>query len=196
METNFRRLVFYLSRENRNRRRLSPAQIVALSFAFAILLGTGALLLPISYVPGRQVELLDALFTATSAICVTGLTVMDTGSDFSRFGQVVILLLIQIGGFGIITVGTFIAFFSGRRIGFRERLTLQAQINSLHVGGVVKLIKRIMFLVFGAELAGTLLLYFRFAEEEGVEEGVFYALFHSISAFNNAGFSLYSDSLA
>lgn len=175
---------------------MSPAQIVALSFAFAILLGTGALLLPISYVPGRQVELLDALFTATSAICVTGLTVMDTGSDFSRFGQVVILLLIQIGGFGIITVGTFIAFFSGRRIGFRERLTLQAQINSLHVGGVVKLIKRIMFLVFGAELAGTLLLYFRFAEEEGVEEGVFYALFHSISAFNNAGFSLYSDSLA
>lgn len=174
---------------------MSPAQIVALSFALAILLGTGALLLPISPAPGREIGVLDALFTATSAICVTGLVVMDTGSDFSRFGQVIILLLIQIGGFGIITVGTFIAFFSGRRIGFQERLNLQAQLNSFHVGGVVKLIKRIMFLVLGAELTGTLLLYYRFAAVEGSEEGAFYALFHSISAFNNAGFSLYSDSL-
>jgi trk system potassium uptake protein len=195
MESNFRRFVFYLSRENRTRRRLSPAQIVALSFALAILLGTAALSLPVAHAPGREIGLLDALFTATSAICVTGLVVMDTGSDFSRLGQVVILLLIQIGGFGIISVGTFIAFFSGRRIGFKERLNLQAQINSFHVGGVVKLIKRIMYLVLGAELVGTLLLYYRFRIVEGTEEGAFYALFHSISAFNNAGFSLYSDSL-
>lgn len=177
-------------------RRLSPAQIVSLSFAIAILSGAFILSLPIAHATGYQVHFLDALFTATSAICVTGLVVVDTGTAFTRFGQVVIMLLFQIGGFGIITLGTLIALFSGRRIGFRERMNLQAQVNSMHIGGVVKLIKRIMYLVLGIELVGALLFYPHFAGLEGWGTGFFYALFHSISAFNNAGFGLYPDSLS
>jgi len=176
-------------------RRLSSAQIIVLSFAVAILVGGTVLALPISHAPGHRVHFLDAIFTATSALCVTGLTVVDTGTVFSRFGQVVILVLIQTGGFGVITLGTLVAFVSGRRIGFRERMNLQAQINSMHVGGVVKLIKRILLLIVLIEGAGVLLLLAPFIAREGVSEGVFYALFHTISAFNNAGFGLYSDNL-
>jgi trk system potassium uptake protein len=106
------------------------------------------------------------------------------------------MLLIQIGGFGVITLGTLVAFLSGRRIGFRERMNLQAQLNSLHIGGVVKLIRRILVLIMTIELVGVLLLFPAFASRLGVSEGLYYALFHSVSAFNNAGFGLYADSLS
>lgn len=173
----------------------TSSQIIALSFAIAIAFGTFLLLLPLSYAPGHPISVIDALFTATSALCVTGLTVVDTGKDYSRFGQVMIMLLVQIGGLGIVTLGTLGAILTGRRIGYRERLNLQAQVNSLQVGGVVKLLRRIAILVFGVELIGSLLLFWRFWAMEGTSEGAFFALFHSISAFNNAGFGLYSDNL-
>jgi trk system potassium uptake protein len=176
-------------------RQLSPAKTICLSFIGAILLGGVTLALPISHGPGRSVSLLDAIFTATSALCVTGLAVVDTGKDFSRFGQVVIMLLCQVGGLGVITLGTLVAMFSGRRIGYRERLNLQAQFNSLYVGGMIKLIRRILLLIFSFEAVGFLLLYLVFAPRLGLGEGAFYALFHSVSAFNNAGFGLYSDNL-
>lgn len=195
MKTALRWFSLYFWRDSLNKQRLAPAQIITLSYATAILIGCVILSLPISHAPGVRIGVLDALFTATSALCITGLVVADTGADFSRFGQVVIMLLFQMGGFGIITLGTLIAFFSGRRIGFRERMNLQAQLNSMQVGGVVKLIQRVMILVFGSELVGAILLYPRFAAHEGPIEGIFFALFHSISAFNNAGFGLYADSL-
>ncbi len=177
-------------------RRLSPARLIALSFALAIFLGTILLALPFSHAPGQSVGIIDAFFTATSAVCVTGLIVVDTGSAYNLFGQGVIMLLIQTGGLGLITFSTMVALVSGRRIGFSERIRIQTQVNALQVGGVVNLIRRIVFFVFVAELLGALLLYVRFSELEGERMGVFYALFHSISAFNNAGFSFYADSLS
>lgn len=177
-------------------RRLSPAQLIVLSFLGAIVLGGVLLSLPVAHAPGERVSSLDALFTATSAVCVTGLVVVDTGGAYSRFGQVVILLLFQAGGLGILTLGTLLALATRRRVGFSARLQVQAQLNTLQVGGVVKLVRRIFALVLALELAGAALLYPRFAALEGAGEGLFYALFHSVSAFNNAGFSLYADSLS
>lgn len=195
MGINFRGVNFDLPRDILRCKSLSPAQIISLSFVIAILVGGTVLALPISHSPGQSVNFLDAIFTATSALCVTGLTVVDTGSVYTRFGQIVIMALIQIGGFGVITLGTIVAFLSGRRIGFRERMNLQAQFNSLNVGGIVKLIQRIIILIVGIELVGVLLLVGPFVRKEGLGEGLFSALFHSISAFNNAGFALYPDNL-
>lgn len=178
------------------RRRSTPAQLIALSFAAAIAIGTLLLVLPAAHADGHHLGLLDALFTSTSAVCVTGLVVVPTGTAFSLFGKIVIMLLIQAGGLGILTLGTLVALASGRRIGFRERLGLQAQVNIGQVGGVVRVVRRIFVVVFGVELAGAVLLYLPFARLEGAGRGAFYAAFHSVSAFNNAGFGFYADSLS
>ena len=152
-------------------------------------------MLPVMLAPGERLSFLDALFTATSAVCVTGLIVVDTGSHFSRWGQALIMILFQLGGLGILSVGVVLALATGRRIGFSERLRLQAQINALQPGGVLKLLRFLLTTVFVTEAVGALLLYARLRETEGPGSGAFYALFHSVSAFNNAGFALYSDSL-
>ena len=177
------------------RRRSTPAQLIALSFAVTIGIGTVLLALPAAHAPGHGIGLLDALFTSTSAVCVTGLVVVGTGSAFSLFGKLVIMLLIQAGGLGILTLGTLVALASGRRIGFRERLGLQAQVNIGQVGGVVRLVRRIFLVVFGVEAVGAVLLFLPFERLEGPGRGAFFAAFHSISAFNNAGFGFYGDSL-
>ena len=174
---------------------LRPAQWIAGSFVVAILIGTALLALPVAHAPGHDVGLLDALFTATSAVCVTGLVVVDTGAAFSRFGQVVILLLIQVGGLGILSLGALAALLVGSRVGYRQRMQLQAQVNALHVGGVVRLVRGIFVLALTAEALLTLLLWTRYAPRHGPWEGLFQALFHAVSAFNNAGFSTYDTSL-
>jgi trk system potassium uptake protein TrkH len=174
---------------------LSPVRLIAIYFIAAIVMGGFLLSLPFSHASGHYVSLLEAFFTSTSAICVTGLTVVDTGTTYSLIGQIIIMLLIQAGGLGIITLGTLLAFASGRKVGFRERMNLQAQLNTFQVGGVVKLIRRIAYLIFGLELIAALFLWLRFAPVEGVWRGGYFALFHSVSAFNNAGFGLYPDSL-
>ena len=174
---------------------LDPFQLIAISFLGAIGLGAVLLWLPVSLAEGTSISLLDALFTATSAMCVTGLAVVDTGAAFSGFGQVVILVLIQVGGLGVLTFGTLLAVATGRRIGLGERLRVQQQVNALDVGGIVSLVRKIATIVVIAEGAGALLLYVRFAALEGPGVGAWQALFHAVSAFNNAGFSLYSDSL-
>lgn len=173
-----------------------PAQWIAGSFLIAIVVGAALLSLPVAHAPGSDIGPLDALFTATSAVCVTGLIVVDTGGDFSRFGQIVILLLIQIGGLGILTLGAVAALIVGSRVGYRQRMQLQAQMNVLHVGGVVRLIRGILALVLVAEVIVTLLLWTRFAPRFGVGEGLWQATFHAVSAFNNAGFSTFETSLA
>jgi trk system potassium uptake protein len=176
-------------------KRLTPVQLIALYFVLAILIGGSLLALPFAHAPGVNVSLLDAIFTATSAICVTGLAVVDTGSSFSIVGQLIILLLIQAGGLGIVTLGTLVAFASGRRVGFRERMNLQTQLNAFQVGGVLKLIRRIILLMVAIEVMGVILLWASFARLEGPWRGLYFAVFHSISAFNNAGFGLYPTSL-
>jgi trk system potassium uptake protein TrkH len=176
-------------------RGLSPTQFIVVSFAGAIAIGTVLLRLPIAHAAGDKVGWLEALFTATSAVCVTGLVVVDTGGDFSVFGQAIIALLIQAGGLGILTVGTLLAMITRRRLGFRERLNVQTQLNALDVGGVVLLVRRIFLLVVAVELLGALLMCPSLVIAEGWGRGAWHAVFHSLSAFNNAGFSLYADSL-
>ena len=173
----------------------SPAKAIALSFFSAIIVGTFLLWLPWCHAPGQNVTLLDALFTATSALCVTGLIVVDTATAWSPLGRVVLMLLIQIGGLGIVTLGTIVALLLGRRVGFQGRLRAAAQVNAAGTGGVVRLVRTIFLLSLGFETVGALLLYPTFASLHGPGRGAFYAFFHSVSAFNNAGFALYSDSL-
>ena len=175
--------------------RLTPPQIVLLGFLGAIAVGTVLLALPMAHAQGVRLGWLDALFTATSAVCVTGLIVVDTGGAFSRFGQAVILLLIKSGGLGILSVGALIAFTTGRRLGVVARLGLQVQTNHLQLGGVVRFVRNLLLVTTGAELLGALALWPAMAREAGPAEGAWLALFHAISAWNNAGFSLFSDSL-
>lgn len=176
-------------------RVLSPAKAIAGSFLGAIVVGTLLLWLPWTHAPGQTVTLLDALFTATSALCVTGLIVVDTASAWSTTGHVVIMVLIQVGGLGIVTLGTLVALLLGRRVGFQERLRAAAQVSALGTGGVLRLIRTIFLLSLAFESAGAILLYPTFAALHGPSQGLFYAFFHSVSAFNNAGFALYSDNL-
>ncbi len=178
------------------RRTLSPATVIALSFGITGLIGTLLLWLPWSHAPGEDLTLLDALFTASSALCVTGLIVVDTGTAWSPFGQSVIMILIQLGGLGLITFGTLFALALGRRVGFGERMRVAEQVKAFQVGGVVQLVRNIVLLSLGVEFVGALLLYPAFAAEEGAGAGAFYALFHSVSASNNAGFAFYGDSLS
>ena len=176
-------------------RQPSPAKAIALSFLSAIIVGTLLLWLPWCHAPGQNVTFLDALFTATSALCVTGLIVVDTASAWSPLGRVVLMLLIQIGGLGIVTLSTMVALLLGRRVGFQGRLRAAAQVNATGTGGVVRLVRTIFLISLGFETAGALLLCPTFAALHGPGAGAFYAFFHSVSAFNNAGFALYPDSL-
>lgn len=173
---------------------VTPAQFLALSFLGLIALGTALLWLPVSHAD-TAITGLDALFTATSAVCVTGLIVVDTGSAWSGFGQGVILVLFQLGGLGVMTFGTVLAVATGRRLGVGHRLRLQEQVRSLDLGSLGRLLRAITMIVVAAETVGAFVLYLRMAPVEGPGRGAWYAVFHSVSAFNNAGFSLYPDSL-
>ena len=183
------------ARSLNNAGRARPAQWVALAFLIAIAVGTLLLSLPISHAPGAEVGWLDALFTATSAVCVTGLVVVDTGTAFSPFGQTVVALLIQAGGLGILTLGALVALLIGSKVGYRQRRQLQQQVGALHTGGVVRLVRGILLVVLAAETVLLAILWPRFAAEHGALDGLAVAAFHAVSAFNNAGFSTYADSL-
>ncbi|OWL94680.1 potassium transporter KtrB [Deinococcus indicus] len=180
--------------------RLNPPQLIALSFAVAILIGGLLLSLPVMHGLNddgtrRSVNFLQALFTATSALCVTGLNVIDPAKDFNRLGQLTIMLLIQIGGLGIITFGTSFALIARRRVNFTDRIRLAQQVGAFSAGSVLGLIRSIFIYTFVIEGVGALLLAFRFVPQEGWADGLFFSVFHSISAFNNAGFALYSNNL-
>lgn len=172
--------------------KVSPAKILVGGFALLILCGTLLLSLPVSAVEGR-LPFLDALFTATSAVCVTGLVVVDTGTYFTRFGQTVIMLLIQFGGLGIMTVATIVFILLGKKISLRERLVIQEAMNQDALQGVVRLVRTVVLMTLGIEAAGALLLSLRFIPAYGVGTGIYYAVFHAISAFCNAGFDLIGD---
>ncbi len=162
-------------------------------FIVIILLGTALLLLPYSTTNG--ISPVDALFTSTSAVCVTGLIVKDTPNDFTLFGQIVILVLIQMGGLGYMSMATFIALIAGRRIGMPERILIKESLNIGTLEGIVRLMKGMLIFVLASEGAGALILSLRFLDTYPPGEAIFYGIFHSISAFNNAGFSLFSGNL-
>lgn len=175
--------------------RLLPGQIVAVAAITLILLGAGLLMLPFATRPGVHVSFLDMLFTATSAVCVTGLIVMDTPQDFTLFGQGVILFLIQIGGLGYALTATLILLVLGRRLGLRDRMMLSESMNTMDLQGLVRFVKLVGIITFVLEGLGAVLLTLRFAVDFPWSTAAYYGIFHAISAFNNAGFALFSDSL-
>ncbi|AIQ14584.1 Ktr system potassium transporter B [Paenibacillus durus] len=175
---------------------LTSSRIILLGFAIPIFLGALLLALPISSSTGNSVGWLNAWFTSTSAVCVTGLVVLDTGMAFSPFGQIVVLCLIQIGGLGFMTFGVLIAVVMGRRIGLKERLLIQESANSVTTQGVVRLSLSIFLIAFIVETLGAALLTIRWTDELGLTRAIYYGIFHAVSAFNNAGFALWPDSLS
>ncbi|SHE91392.1 TrkH family potassium uptake protein [Caloramator proteoclasticus] len=170
--------------------RFQPVQVLALGFAAVILLGAILLSLPISSRDGNPTNFIDALFTSTSAVCVTGLVTVDTGTHYSLFGQIVIMLLIQTGGLGFMTFATLIALILGKKISLRERLIMQEAYNTFNIQGVVKLALYVMGITFSIELIGALILSTQFIPQYGLLKGLYFGLFHSVSAFCNAGFDL------
>jgi len=179
-------------------RKLNPPQIVVFSFLCAIAVGTILLSLPLATTSGTRTPLIDSLFTATSATCVTGLIVRDTGTYFSGFGRLVILVLLQIGGLGIMTFSTLFAIFLGRKLTIKEDVVIQRTMAPNKVQNLATLIKYILFITFGIELLGAALLALRWARVSDWSLGkiVINSVFHSISAFCNAGFSLFSTSFS
>ena len=171
-------------------RRLSSSQMIILTFALAILLGSFLLMLPASTQDGLGASFFDALFTSTSAVCVTGLVVHDTATYWSGFGQMVILLLIQIGGMGIVTLAIAITSISGKKITLKQRSTMQEAISAPKVGGIVSMTGFILKMTLIFEGVGALVMFPAFCSEFGFFKGVWYSVFHSVSAFCNAGFDL------
>lgn len=172
------------------KKRLTSFQIIIVGFLFVILTGSILLMLPVSAKNGEATSFLDALFTATSATCVTGLVVHDTATYWSAFGQAVILLLIQVGGMGVVTIAVSLVVISGRKIGLMQRSTMQEAISAHSVGGIVRLTEFILKSTILIELMGAYLMLPAFWKDFGFLKGTWYALFHSISAFCNAGFDL------
>ncbi len=170
--------------------KLTATRTIAIGFLGIILAGTVLLALPIASADGKAVDLLTALFTATSATCVTGLVVVDTYSGWSAFGKTVLLTLIQIGGLGFMTIGVFVAVLMKKNIGLKERGILQESMNMLQIGGIVRLVKKITIGTFLIEGVGAVLLSIRFIPQMGWIRGIGNGIFHSISAFCNAGFDL------
>ena len=169
-------------------RHMTSFQIIILGFMGVILAGSLLLMLPWASRSGRWSSFSDTLFTATSAVCVTGLVVQDTATYWSEFGQVIILLLIQIGGLGVVTVAVSIATIAGRKIGLMQRSTMQEAIAAPKMGGIVRMTTFILKTSFLIELIGAVILFPVFYREFGLGKGIWYAVFHAISAFCNAGF--------
>ena len=174
------------------RRHLSSFQIIILSFAGVILFGALILMLPISSAAGIVTPFHSAIFTSTSAVCVTGLVVLDTGSYWSPLGQAVILLLIQIGGLGVVTAAVSFAMLAGRKISLMQRSTMQDAISAPRLGGIVRLTRFVLKGTLLIELIGALCMLPSFCGEYGAS-GIWKAVFHSVSAFCNAGFDLFGD---
>lgn len=170
--------------------KLNPPKILVLGFAVIILVGAFLLTLPFATADGIGLSFLDALFTATSATCVTGLVVVDTGTTFSIFGELVILFLIQIGGLGFMTFATLLFLLLGKKISLKERLLLKEAFNNVTIAGLVKLVKRILLFTGLIELIGGLILSIRFSFDMSVGKAFYFGFFHAISNFNNAGFDL------
>lgn len=174
----------------KKKRGLSYIQVIALVFILIIFVGTAVLMLPVSSKSGQHTELSGAFFTATSATCVTGLVVYDTFSHWTVVGQAAILVMIQVGGLGFMSVAVLFSLLLRRKIGLKERELMQEAINTLQVGGIVRLMRMVLIGTFLTELTGAILLSVRFIPEMGAASGIWNAIFYAVSAFCNAGFDL------
>lgn len=174
-------------------RRIRPGQLIVLVFLGIILFGAGLLCLPAAARSGRPTPFLTSLFTATSATCVTGLIRVDTGTHWTMFGQVVILLLIQVGGLGFMTIACLFFFALRRKIGLRQRMVIAQALGSDTYSGIVSLVRNILRGTAAVEGVGALILFFRFLPEFGFGRALWYGVFHSVSAFCNAGFDVLAD---
>jgi trk system potassium uptake protein TrkH len=182
-----------MERKSKKAFRLTPPQILVSGFAIIILVGAGLLTLPIASESGLPIPFLNALFTATSATCVTGLVVQDTGRDFSIFGQVVILLMIQVGGLGFMTMSTLFALVLRKRISLRERLILQEALNQMSMEGIVRLIRKVITYALVIEGTGALVFAIRWSFDMPAGKAIYFGIFHAVSFFNNAGFDLFGE---
>lgn len=171
-------------------KKITSSQIIVLGFLGAILLGALLLMLPFATADGKGASFADAFFTATSATCVTGLIVQDTATYWSGFGQAVILIMIQIGGMGVVTIAVAVSVASGKKIGLMQRSTMQEAISAPQMGGIVKLTGFILITTAIIETLGAAVMAPVFIKEFGFPKGIWYAVFHSVSAFCNAGFDL------
>ena len=171
--------------------KFTPSRILVLGFASVILIGACLLIMPLASMEGQSLRFLDALFTATSAVCVTGLVVVDTGSYFNTFGQFVIISLIQIGGLGFMTFSTSIAMVLGKKIGLKERILIQESFNQFSLAGLVRLIRNVLLLTVAFEFLGGAILSIRFLFDYPIDRALAFGFFHSVSAFCNAGFDLF-----
>ncbi|MFC7392385.1 TrkH family potassium uptake protein [Scopulibacillus cellulosilyticus] len=184
--------------KNQSKRKLlgelHPPQILALGFVILIIIGGLLLWMPISTT--KNISFLDALFTAASATTVTGLNVVDPGSTYTLFGQIIIMCLIQVGGLGFMSFAVLLIMLLGKKIGLKQRMLVQEALNQPSVGGVVRLVKVLFIFSLIIEIAATILLSLEWIPKMGLFKGLFYSLFHSISAFNNAGFALWPDNLS
>ena len=169
----------------------TPTQVLAIGFIMIIFVGAVLLSLPISTIDGKGAPFLIALFTSTSATCVTGLVLVDVGTYFSIFGQLIILFLIQVGGLGFMTFATLIAIILGRKITLKDRMVLQEALNKGTLEGVVRLVRQVIEITFIIEGVGALILSLRLAQEMNWYKAVYFGIFHAVSAFNNAGIDLF-----
>jgi len=174
---------------------MDPSRILVFGFLSVILIGTVLLMLPQASASHKSMTFIDALFTAVSAVCVTGLIVVDTATHFSRFGQIVILFLLQIGGLGIMTMTTFFVILLGRNIGLKQKIFLKQDLKQQSLIGIKHVFYSVLIFTLVIELSGAVLLFFEFKESFPIQTAIFHSIFHSISAFCNAGFSTFSNSL-
>jgi trk system potassium uptake protein len=170
--------------------KIKPVQILVIGFAIVILIGACILTLPVASSKGVSTPFIDALFTATTSVCVTGLITVDTGTHWSYFGKTVIMILIQVGGLGFMTFATLISLIIGKRITLQERLVMAEAMNTFSLQGLVKLARYILLFTFSVEGIGALLLSTVFIPEFGIGKGIYYSIFHAVSSFCNAGIDL------
>ncbi|MDG2990583.1 TrkH family potassium uptake protein [Candidatus Synechococcus calcipolaris G9] len=174
---------------------MTVPRTICLGFLTVIAIGTVLLMLPFATSSGEWNQFIVALFTATSAVCVTGHIVVDTATYFSPLGQVIILLLIQVGGLGYMTANTFLIILLGRKFNLREKIAIQQALDRQGIQGARQLVRSIFGLTLLFEITGIIVLWFVFQGQFSPQQSLWFALFHSISAWNNAGFSLFSDNL-
>ena len=184
-----------LNKANFSPTKLSPAQFLVLGYLFVITIGTFLLMLPQASTTRGSIGFLTALFTATSATCVTGLIVVNTSTAFTVFGQVVIMALIQVGGLGIMTMSTLIALILGKKISLKERILIQEDLNQFKISGLLRLIQYVIALTLTIQGIGAIFLFIRLRYDYSIFRSIYFSIFHAISAFNNAGFDLFGTSL-
>ena len=181
---------------SRKQRKISPYIMILVSFIIIILIGGFLLALPIAIENGQKTNLLEGMFTATSAVCVTGLTVNDVSKVYNLFGKTVIMILIQLGGIGIITFSAIVVMMISKKVGYFTKKLIQEDINTNTTFEIQKFVKKVLIMVFTIEIIGATILFLKFIQIFDYKTAIYYAVFHSISAFCNAGFALFTDNLS